>query len=160
MKFKLIAGKHVVTDGSRNLKYGAGDVIESNENLAEKFKNKFELIHEGGAVEVSRPMAERGQPNAASQASQKEEQKKAERAELKIVQGRDEPLTDEEDAEEEGEDVVALKAVKIGDKQWNVVKVINGEITDEVVNSKPLTSRKQAQAMAKAGIEALDTDEE
>lgn len=46
--FKVLAGKHVTGAGDKKKIYSTGQLIESDEDLTIKFKNKFQLV--GGTI--------------------------------------------------------------------------------------------------------------
>lgn len=65
----------------------------------------------------------------------------------------DAAVNGEKGGEGGGEDpIITLKAVCQGPKQWDVVKVVDGEETDEAVNEEFLT-KAEATELAKAGYQ-------
>lgn len=60
---------------------------------------------------------------------------------------------DDDDGEGSGDEpIITLKAVNQGPKQWDVVKVVDGEETDDAVNEEFL-SQAEAKEMVKAGYQ-------
>ena len=139
MKFKLLAGTH--TEGDKffsavGLNKNRGDgmpIVESDRDLVAIFKHKFEKIHDS-ETHTTDP------------------------------DDTDDDLIDDDDAgdtdddvddtdDDEGQDaaarVITLKAVKRGTKMWDVVKVIDGNITDEAVNDDFLLKKDALKVVAK-----------
>ena len=136
-KFKLLSGTHTDTDGNFysavGLKEAKGDVlpvVTSERELDKVFKNHFKRI-EVIDDEAVKPVA------------------------VKEVVTEDEPKpadTGNTDSEDDEDVDITLKPVRVARGQWDVVKVINGEVTEEVVNDEPLT-RKKAYAVANDGYQ-------
>lgn len=133
-------GKHTAEDRNR---YGVGQVFSSERDLVKKDPKKFERVSESQPEDT--PLSSGADIDA-------------------IVNGETDSPDSNADVDTngntggEGDDpIITLKAVNVSGKpgQWDVVKVIDGEVTDEAVNEE-FMNKKNATAMAKAGIDALE----
>ena len=135
-QFKLLAGTHAEGTedfsavGLNERKGDALPIVTSARELDKIFKNKFERIH---SVIPAAPMAEEDDDD--------------------IEDDEDIDDTDDKGATDEDAPVITLKAVKRKPKMYDVVKVIDGESTDEAVNDGFL-SRKDALALVNKGYSA------
>jgi len=124
MKFRVRAGKFTVRDGVEKRVYRKGDVVESDQPLNTIFKNAFETA---------------------------DDLRHRRRAPV-------EPVVEEDggkaDAQEEPVGKVTLRPVHRGGGRWDVVKVLDGVVTDETVNEVFL-KKADAAVMAAAGVESL-----
>lgn len=122
-QFKLLAGKHF----EGRVHAVAGDVVESDSRLDLMFKNKFEILN---------PPKETAQKVKGSAGGGKDPDPKAVTA----------------PASNGVEGSVTLKAKHMGKGRFDVLKVVNGKVTDETVNDDFL-SKSDAEAMVAAGYQ-------
>ncbi len=128
-KFKVIAGKHRVKTGETTfVEHTKGDVFSSNEDLDKIFRDKFERVR-GGRSAPKAPL---------------------------------EPPEDEDKGDGGNEDneaqAITLKAVHKGQGRWDVIKVVDGEETEEAVNEEFL-KKDDAKALAEAGYQPEEEGE-
>ena len=150
MKYKVLAGKHTERDGKRICRYGKDNIVESDSDLIKRFPNKFELVSD--EAEVSAPISVSAEKNQDSIKKQQIEADKEAQEEKELLEG------DDKDEGDEG-DEIGLTVVKVAKGKYNVHKTINGETTDDIVNEEAV-SKKAADAIVKAGISALEEDED
>lgn len=139
-------GKHTTEDRKR---FAPGQVFESTRDLVAQDPKKFERVSD--TAEPDTPLTDGKDVD-------------------RLVNGETDSATSEADVgtdagtggEGGGEDdnadaIITLKAVNISGKpgEWDVVKVVDGEVTDEAVNEE-FMNKKNADKMAKAGIDALE----
>lgn len=137
MQFKLLTGRHYVREAG-NAKKGtvieAPAVITSDEDLTEKFPNRFERLHENGP-----------QPKKAAKASPAPEP---------VPEGiaPPTPVPSAASPESEAPEGQTFKAVHQGQGKWDVVN----QRTGVKVNAKSLT-RAEAAKLATAQEKAAAT---
>jgi hypothetical protein len=140
-KFKVLAGSHNgrSVDGEPAKKYRKGDIVVSDQDLDLMFQNKFEKVASGRktpppADVVEEPAADTTNADAGDGA------------------GAD---NTHEAGPGDAEGEVTLLAKHRGQGRWDVVKVIDGVETEQMVNDGFL-KKDAAKDMAAAGIEGLE----
>jgi len=150
MKFKVLAGKHT----ERNAKgieetFGPNSVVESNRQLDKLFNCKFEQLDDN--AKVSKPLYISNNPAVPTMPEVAPDVAKVD---------IDVEKTEKDHTDDPGEPDTVLKAVMVSRGKWDVIKVVDGEDTEEEINDDYL-SKKEAMAIQKAGYEAwVESNEE
>ena len=127
MKFKILFGKHAVKipNTKEHQIFTAGSIFESDKPLDEIFLNKFQRLSEA-SEELSIPEPSNDTPEG-------------EKSSPEPIEGSE----------------ISFKAVHKGRGNWDVLKVVDGEVTEEAANDVYL-KRKAAHELA----DKLNSDSE
>jgi len=154
-KFKLLAGSHSVRDGKKVTRFKAGDIVSSDTDLVDKFgPQKFEKV---GRTKATPPPEDEDPGPGPDEGNDGDGNESAEGA-TDATGTEGSGGEDGEGSEGTGEPEITLKPVHRGQGRWDVVKVIDGVETEEVVNDGFL-KKAGAQAMAEAGYQPDEGNE-
>ena len=163
MKFKLINGTYTDEKGRKySTRKGDHPIVTSDKALDRTFLNCFERVHTDDETEMksSTVSSTLGEDNDKAEIEplggvppvpSVKDAVGADDADSEDDQGHDSGDSDSDEEVDMSKPVISLKAERRGKNKYDVVKVIDGKITEEAINEE-YVSKKEAIAMVKEGL--------